>query len=645
MLRPSLLVAVVAARVDLRSQESLAAPGIVYCVLPATEHIPEGADCAAMGAEPRSQGDAGSPVEVDLMIGEAEHFQVLIEGHTPGKLALDFPTFPLHGDGITKMNAGGEDVVVPKVAFAWRQLGYVFCKQTERYEVSNASGWRPDPLLDDGMAALLDDGSHAVLWVTAKAPVWSATAVAAAANASSTAWISEKTDYLKVSVATTHGLVAVQVPILVKVWPVILPDNVNARVTQYWNFMGLEQHQEHLYDKFDPVSEEKVEKGYFSVLAEHRVPANDFERVDEEGWLATATHTAHVSLRLPTEPKCNTDFDALDGVVKTAMDEFEPIVTKATAFVNKYNEAHPNVKPRSLAVYVYDEAEESCLPVLRSVLGAIKSHWPNMTTISPLNWKVPIDLPLDVHVMEYDKYVDDFAEHGRKRVDEGKKMWLYHCVEPSKKQYMNTFIESPLMGSRLLFWLAAIQPEISGWLYWSEASWMSCPDHGDALKQFIKRKAKPESFAEKMNDDIRYGPGAGGQGGGARTDFDPAMYWECLNPEYGDSVFTNGDGYVVYPGDKGPVESARLHVIRDGIEDVELLRLLPDGAELAQRLVQGPTQWQPPNGPPHDELRAVRYEALERAARAMKPGAKAAKAPAPDLRRVAVTATGELAEQ
>lgn len=40
---------------------------------------------------------------------------------------------------------------------------------------------------------------------------------------------------------------------------------------------------------------------------------------------------------------------------------------------------------------VVAEAEESCLPVLRSVLGAVKSKWPNVTTISPLNWKAPCD--------------------------------------------------------------------------------------------------------------------------------------------------------------------------------------------------------------------------------------------------------------
>jgi len=38
----------------------------------------------------------------------------------------------------------------------------------------------------------------------------------------------------------------------------------------------------------------------------------------------------------------------------------------------------------------------------------------------------------------------------------------------------------------------------------------------------------------------------------------------------------NGDGFLVYPGPDGPVDSIRWEIIRDGIEDYDYLRILTD---------------------------------------------------------------------
>merc|ERR1719482_1418673 len=105
-----MMLALVLATQDLRSHRTLASDQPRYCIVPATVHVTEGADCASLGAA------ASTSAELDLMIGEAEHFQVLVEGHDGqvGKMALEFPQLPLHD---------GSGTGAPEVEFRWHQLG------------------------------------------------------------------------------------------------------------------------------------------------------------------------------------------------------------------------------------------------------------------------------------------------------------------------------------------------------------------------------------------------------------------------------------------------------------------------------------------------------------------------------------------
>jgi len=62
-------------------------------------------------------------------------------------------------------------------------------------------------------------------------------------------------------------------------------------------------------------------------------------------------------------------------------------------------------------------------------------------------------------------------------------------------------------------------------------------------------------------------------------------------------IFANGDGSFVMPGPDGPVSSIRYETIRDGLEDIELLKLAaavdPSSvAALAAAVVRGPTTYE-----------------------------------------------------
>jgi hypothetical protein len=172
---------------------------------------------------------------------------------------------------------------------------------------------------------------------------------------------------------------------------------------------------------------------------------------------------------------------------------------------------------------------------------------------------VPTDLPLDVWVIQYQMYN---ASASQSWLKSGKEVWWYHCISPSEEKYLNTFIERPLLETRLLFWLAAANFDISGWLYYAIDLWIGWP--------------KPKTIITRINNT-------------AMTDWDPANYVWLPNH----NIFANGDGYFLYPGPKGPLPSVRLHNIRDGFEDVELFRMIPEekARNLTEALVRGPTDF------------------------------------------------------
>lgn len=146
------------------------------------------------------------------------------------------------------------------------------------------------------------------------------------------------------------------------------------------------------------------------------------------------------------------------------------------------------------------------------------------------------------------------------------KLFWYHSIEPRGSSYLNTFIERPWIHARLLYWLAA-QHDVDGWLYYSTNKWKTL--------HYPKTHHLP---IRRLSES-------------PRTDFDPANYiWADK------TLFANGDGQIVYPGENAPIASARLELLRDANEDVFLLRQAKkvkhsDSMELMQRLVRSPTDY------------------------------------------------------
>jgi len=139
---------------------------------------------------------------------------------------------------------------------------------------------------------------------------------------------------------------------------------------------------------------------------------------------------------------------------------------------------------------------------------------------------------VDIWVPLLSNYDESRAKAAQKAGDE---VWWYVCCGPHQP-YPNNFIDYPAIDQRILPWISW-RHGVTGILYWSTTYW----------------KENPYEAPMSHSPD-------GGKWG-------------------------NGDGHLLYPATrkpsdnfvaKGPVDSIRWEMIRDGIEDYDYFRILKD---------------------------------------------------------------------
>jgi len=149
---------------------------------------------------------------------------------------------------------------------------------------------------------------------------------------------------------------------------------------------------------------------------------------------------------------------------------------------------------------------------------------------------------------------DHLTAQRRRRV--GEEVWWYVCCGP-RHPYGNFYIDYPAMDARTLFW-AAYKYDVTGFFYYEVAMWASNMVSAETGEPSIVIHDDPEALTA-LREGRRW----------------PEVPWNTFTfSRY------NGDGLLIYPGpNKTPLPSLRLELIRDGIEDYELLALLDGLAE------------------------------------------------------------------
>lgn len=166
--------------------------------------------------------------------------------------------------------------------------------------------------------------------------------------------------------------------------------------------------------------------------------------------------------------------------------------------------------------YIWDEPLKTSYPAIAKAAEIRKETHPDLKTLLTVDINEELRDSIDI----WTPIVCAFNEkEARAEQEKGKEVWWYVCCGP-KQPWPNFFIDTPAITHRLLFWMT-YKYNLDGMLYWSTTYWGK-----DVWKE-------AESW-----------PGANGEGS--------LMYWD----------------------EDGPVNSLRLEVIRDGVQDYDYFRIL-----------------------------------------------------------------------
>ena len=404
---------------------------------------------------------------------------------------------------------------VPNSKLSWSRVGYVWVEEPFAHPFSprRTTCWWPDPLLPPRSFSV-DRGKVQPLWFTLTIPK-----------------DTKPGRYsLKVTVkADDLDTFTIALPVTVHRAQVPVQGRMKTA------FALMDGHLEKLYGKITP----KLRRAYTDFLLAHRLNPDDISRttlpdLDELQYANSRGLNAFNILNVVPERKAGELW-----VCFAPVDAYTPEFKKR--FLERLDAYIPELEKRGLIdkayIYGFDERGPDYIPIIRDLFAEIKRRYPRLHTCStcwPPAGTDPSSLSIDWYVPLSASYDHKLAAQFRKK---GGEMWWYVCLGP-RYPYANWLLEHPLIEARLLWW-QAFSYDVEGFLYWGLNIW------------------------ERKNNDKPIPNDAG-----------PRIDWSVTTG--GDYNWLNGDGVLLYPGADGPIGSIRLENIRDGLEDIELLRQYRD---------------------------------------------------------------------
>jgi hypothetical protein len=508
-----------------------------------------------------------APAAVEVARGEHAAIQVVVRANEPLKnLHAELAALRLEGTE-TKMQSA------PTVRF----VGVVFVEKPiqkpPKNQLRKPPAEFPDPLLE---VAGIDVEQHKAqaLWITIPIPAGTAPGL--------------YQGELSITAERAAGPISYRLPLHVRVFDVVI-EKSRLWVTQWFQ---IEQFGDKSIPKDTPEYWRLLRK-YARNMAEHRQnvafispldladfkagPESsleiDFGRFDrwveifqQEGVIGRI-EGGHLGDRMSG---WNSDFgvqvrQVRDGKVESG--KFPPDDPQAEHFCARFLPAlvaHLREKGW-LDIYrqhVADEPTDSNAKSYRAFAQLIRKHAPELKIIEACQTKDLIGV-MDVWVPQPNVYQRDF-DHYRRRQQAGEEVWFYTCWLP-QGEYINRFIEQPLIETRLLHWIG-FKYGATGYLHWGYNQWT---------------KEDPFTHANRTE--------------AGSTSYLPA-----------------GDAWIVYPGKEGPLDSLRYEAMRDGIADYELLCMLADrDPEAAMRLASRIVTAFDRNHCSVEEFRKTRHELLQ----------------------------------
>jgi Domain of unknown function (DUF4091) len=192
--------------------------------------------------------------------------------------------------------------------------------------------------------------------------------------------------------------------------------------------------------------------------------------------------------------------------------------------------------------HVHDEPHGAEMPIYRRFVHIVSEELPGVPTLDAISLREDISAQEETTIWvpklgTFDEGLDAIAAHKAR----GGQSWYYICLDP-RGRYLNRFVDYPTLKVRLLPWVN-YRYGLTGYLHWGGNFWTDRP-------------------------------------------------FENLQPDWGGGFFLPaGDDAIVYPDPEhdGVFVSLRLEVMREGIEDYELLmesaRRAPERTDALARMV------------------------------------------------------------
>jgi hypothetical protein len=174
--------------------------------------------------------------------------------------------------------------------------------------------------------------------------------------------------------------------------------------------------------------------------------------------------------------------------------------------------------------HIADEPIEENIKSYKEIARFVKKLAPDFKLIDACHSKNLSEM-LDIWVPQLN-FMNESYEFYNNQNKKGKEAWFYTCLNP-KGEYVNRFIELPLLKTRYMHWVN-FKYNIPGYLHWGLNYW----NEGDP-------------FGEQTG--IQY------EGG---------------------NILPGGDSWIIYPKDGKLFSSIRYDAMRDGLVDYELFKML-----------------------------------------------------------------------
>lgn len=454
-------------------------------------------------------------VSVDMAKDEAESFQLVI---LPIENSIEK----------TAIQITGIDKLKDKITINWFEMGFTKCGQSD-YS-SQEENWVPDVLFTKDVVSPVKLGEFQPLWIRVK-----------------TSPETKEGNYTAQITCTNGGVSkSITVNIRVRNFTIPRPGTLAAPFGSYKGALGLWYYDDRTkfttsqYKEWNDMIYEyrmtpkEVGTDYAlssskiinQVTGEREITKVDLSLVKEVIRSNERTYTDYSFgfYRLPNGSN-------IKDIVEKNTWEADP--TKIVRAIPKFwEEWKKEGLPEKVYLYGVDEPHNDI------ARDAIVGIYQEVRKINP-EWKIMqtgnCNIPELIGLVDIWCPISNLAWRPffQERLAEGDVLWQYVCITP-KYPYANFFIDEPGTNHRNLFWQTR-KINATGFLYWS-TMWAE----GTRLTPTGGEPAFPD------------------------------VPWD-----HSQSKYLGGDGLLMYPGkDYKPIPSARIEIIRDGIEDYEYFSLL-----------------------------------------------------------------------